>query len=313
MQEITFRAMGCQMQALLDEDTPQAAATLAQVPGWFEGWEQTLSRFRAGSELSRLNDLRGQAVPVSPVLWEVVDLAFDADRESGGLVTPTQLAALEAAGYDRSFDALARESRVATEIEWQPLRPAPALPQAVVRDVQRRSLRLDEGVRLDLGGVAKGWAAGEAARRLSTLGPALVDAGGDIAVSGPRLGATPWSIGIANPFFPDDELETLLIARGGGLATSGRDYRRWQRNGQWYHHILDPRTGRPAQTDVLTATVVAPSAARAEVAAKVALILGGQHGLAWLAARPELAGCLVLEDGRLLRTESLAAYAPAID
>jgi thiamine biosynthesis lipoprotein len=312
LQEITFRAMGCQMQALVDADTPEVAAALAQVPGWFEGWEQTLSRFRAGSELSRLNAMAGQAVPVGLVLWDVVDLAFDADRESGGLVTPTQLAALEAAGYDRSFDALAKEARVATEIEWQPPSPAPALAQVVARDVQRRSLRLAERVRLDLGGVAKGWAAGEAARRLSALGPALVDAGGDIALSGPRLGATPWSISIANPFFPDDELDTLLIAHGGGLATSGRDYRRWQRNGQWYHHILDPRTGRPAQTDVLAATVVAPSAARAEVAAKAALILGSQQGLAWLQARPELAACLVLEDGRLLRTESLAAYAPEI-
>jgi thiamine biosynthesis lipoprotein len=160
--------------------------------------------------------------------------------------------------------------------------------------------------------VAKGWAADQAARRLSGFGPALVDAGGDIAVSGPRTGAAPWTIGVANPFFPDDELETLLLAGGAGVATSGRDYRRWQRNGQWYHHILDPRTGRPAETDVLTATVVAPTAAQAEVAAKVVLILGRQQGLAWLAARPALAACLVLQDGRLLRTDSLAAYSPVI-
>jgi thiamine biosynthesis lipoprotein len=102
------------------------------------------------------------------------------------------------------------------------------------------------------------------------------------------------------------------LSRAGGLATSGTDYRRWQLGGRWYHHILDPRTGRPAVTDVLTATVVAPSAARAEVAAKASLILGSQAGLAWLQARPELAGCLVLEDGRVLRTESLAAYAPVL-
>ncbi len=316
MFEITFRAMGCQMAALIDADSPEASQALAQVPGWFEGWEQALSRFRPDSELNRLNRLSGvggQAMPVSPVLWEVVDLAFDAARESAGLISPTQLAALEAAGYDRSFDTLAKDKAISPDIEWQPLRPTPDVFQSVMRDGQQRSLRLAESVRLDLGGVAKGWAADETVRRLSAFGPALMDAGGDIAVSGPRPGATPWSVGVANPFFSDDLLENLLLAGGAatggrGVATSGRDYRRWQRNGRWYHHIIDPRTGRPAETDVLTATVVAPTAARAEVAAKAALILGSQQGLAWLEARPELAGCLVLEDGRQLRTKSLAAY-----
>jgi thiamine biosynthesis lipoprotein len=311
MQQISFRAMGVQMQALLDDDTAESAGALAQVPGWFEGWEQVLSRFRDDSELSRLNDSRGQSMPVTQVLWELVDLAFSAERDSDGLVTPVLLSALEAAGYDRSFDVLPKHANTPhADLEWQPLGPAPDLSRSVTRDTQQHSLRLVDGVRLDFGGVAKGWAADQAARRLSGFGPALVDAGGDIAVSGPRTGAAPWTIGVANPFFPDDELETLLLAGGAGVATSGRDYRRWQRNGQWYHHILDPRTGRPAETDVLTATVVAPTAAQAEVAAKVVLILGRQQGLAWLAARPALAACLVLQDGRLLRTDSLAAYSP---
>lgn len=319
MLQIMFRAMGCQMQALLDDDGAAASAALAQVPGWFEAWEQTLSRFRGDSELSRLNAGHQQPVPVSPVLWQVVDLAFAAARESDGLVTPTQLAALEAAGYDRSFDELPHDkgagqgAALSADLEWQPPSPAPDLASVVARDVEHRSLSLASGVRLDLGGVAKGWAADEAARRLGVFGPALVDASGDIAVSGPRTGAAPWIVGIANPFIEDDQLETLQLNHGGGVATSGRDYRRWQRAGRWYHHILDPRTGHPAETDVLTATVVAPSAAGAELAAKVALILGSQAGLAWLQARPELAGCLVLPDGRQLRTESLSAYAPVVD
>jgi thiamine biosynthesis lipoprotein len=306
MQQITFRAMGCQMQALLDDDGAEAAEALEQVPGWFEEWEQALSRFRADSELSRLNASGGQTVPVSLALWEVVDLTFTAARESGGLVTPTQLAALEAAGYNQTFDDLPKDA--AAGPAWLTPAPAPDLAQAVERDARRRTLRLAPGVRLDLGGVAKGWAADQAARRLSTVGPALVDAGGDIAVSGPRAGGVPWAVGVANPFFADGELETLLIAAGAGVATSGRDYRRWQRNGHWYHHILDPRTGLPAATDVLTATVVGPSAARAEAAAKVALIVGSQAGLAWLKARPEFAACLVLEDGRQVRTANLAQY-----
>ncbi len=315
MHQIEFRAMGSQMHAIVDDDSAAAAEALAQVPAWFEAWEQALSRFRPDSELSRLNQAHGQAMPVGPLLWDAVDLAFTTERASGGLVTPTQLSALEAAGYDRSFDALPKSGERPADPEW-PLgvpRPAPDLSRAVRRDARQHTLQLADGVRLDLGGVGKGWAADEAARRLAGIGPALVDAGGDISISAARAGATPWTVSIANPFFPDDGLESLQLTRRLGLATSGRDHRRWQRNGRWLHHILDPRTGQPAQTDLITATVLAATTARAEMAAKVALILGSQAGLAWLAARTDLAGCLVMEDGRVLRTDSLAAYTPVMD
>src|SRR5262245_9020671 len=109
MQEYRFRAMGCQMLATVDRDDAEAAARLAAVPGWFEEWEQQLSRFRPDSDLSRLNATSGRPVAVPPALWEVLGVALDGARQSGGLVQPTILAALEAAGYDRSFDQLAPE------------------------------------------------------------------------------------------------------------------------------------------------------------------------------------------------------------
>jgi thiamine biosynthesis lipoprotein len=86
------------------------------------------------------------------------------------------------------------------------------------------------------------------------------------------------------------------------VATSGRDYRRWRRNGVWQHHIIDPRTNRPAKTDVLCATVIAPSACQAEMAAKTLLIMGSLEGLRWLEARPTFAGLVVLEDGTTLHS-----------
>jgi thiamine biosynthesis lipoprotein len=159
-------------------------------------------------------------------------------------------------------------------------------------------VRLPPGARLDLGGVAKGWAADRAARRLGATGPALVDASGDIAASAPPRGAPGWAIGVADPGDPGGQLALLCLARG-GVATSGRDYRRWRRAGRWWHHLIDPRTGLPAETDVVSATVVAPTALDAEVAAKVALLLGQRVGLAWLEARPWLAGLLVGPDGRV--------------
>ena len=298
MPHTTFRAMGCQIQIIVEADTLAARRALAEVPAWFEAWEQALSRFRADSELSRLNAAAQEApVAVSAVLWEVLAAARTAAQASGGLVTPTLLTALEAAGYDRSFDTLPAQQ------PSQPAMPAPAftLDESVVVDEPAHTVRLLHGVRLDFGGVAKGWAADQAAQRLGAYGPALVDAGGDIAVSGPRPNDEPWEISVASPLAPEDDLAQLWVTTG-GVATSGRDYRRWQQGGVWQHHLLDPRTGRPAETDVLSATVLAPSAAEAEVAAKTALLLGSAAGLAWLAERPDLTGILVLEDGRVLHT-----------
>jgi thiamine biosynthesis lipoprotein len=301
MQEYRFRAMGCQMLAAVDSDDAPAVAQLAKVPRWFEAWEQQLSRFRAGSDLSCLNQAAGRPVVVPPALWEVLGVALDAARRSEGLVQPTILAALEAAGYDRSFDQLA------PAIAGTPPPAHAADWRALKLDRRTRTVTLPAGVRLDLGGEAKGWAADQAARRLAEAGPALVDAGGDIGVSGPMADGSPWPIAITNPFAPEASLGLVLLARG-AVATSGRDYRRWTRGGVELHHIIDPRSGQPAQTDILSATIVAPDGPMAEMTAKMTLILGSQAGLAWLEARPTVAGLLVLEDGRILRSRRMDIY-----
>jgi thiamine biosynthesis lipoprotein len=303
MQRLDFRAMGCQMLALVDSLEASASEILTQVPAWFAEWEQGLSRFRDDSELNALNRARGKPLRVSETLWQVLDAAIEAAQASDGLVTPTVLDALCAAGYTTSFEHIARA-------EDAPL-ATPPLPipdwRAIERETTTRTVRLPAGLRLDLGGVAKGWAADTAARRLAAIAPTMVDAGGDIALSGARANGEPWTIAIANPFEPDADLEVLSIMQG-GVATSGRDYRRWQQHGRLQHHIIDPRTGAPAETDVLTATIVAPTTVQAEVAAKVVVILGSRAGLEWLEAHPALAGLLVCEDGRLIASSRLADF-----
>ncbi len=298
MPRLDFRAMGCQMTAVLDADRHVNA--LRDVPAWFEAWEQTLSRFRADSELSQLNRRTGQWMRISPVLWEVIQLALKAAQWTAGLITPTILNALEAAGYDRTFDQIAADDR-----------PFTPQPDGQWRSIQRRSttrsIYLPPNARLDLGGVAKGWAADRAARKLGVHAPALIDAGGDIAISGPRAAGSPWPIGISDPFHPDRHFETLKVERG-GIATSGRDYRRWQKNGVWQHHLIDPRTGRPAQTDVLSVTVIAPSTCEAEIAAKVVLLSGSEAGLQWLEAIREYAAVIMREDGRAVYSSQMGNY-----
>jgi thiamine biosynthesis lipoprotein len=311
--------MGCQMLAVIDTDDVRADTRLMQAPAWFANWEQRLSRFRPNSELARINARAGQPTRVSTVLWNVLQAATRAANESDGLVTPTVLDALAAAGYDRTFDELGRmddQGAGAAAVDQGRsclARPSPARDWRAIRlGPRHHTITLPPGMRLDLGGIAKGWAGEQAMERLRRLGPTLVDAGGDIAVSGPRADGAPWPIGVANPFAPEELLELALVARG-GVATSGRDFRRWRQGATWRHHIIDPRTGQPAATDVLSATVIAPRVRAAEIGAKVALILGSADGLAWIEARSQLAGLLVCADGTVIRSSRLAQFVGSAD
>lgn len=303
LHRLTFHAMGCQMLAILEQDFESMPLILDQVPGWFEDWEQTLSRFRLDSELSRLNRTFDQPMEVSATLWEVFQTAQWADQITNGLVTPTVLDAVLEAGYDRSFEALPRyqfSSSVASLPGIHPL-------SMVIADEATRTISLPQGVHLDFGGVAKGWAADRAVGKLMELGPSLMNAGGDVAISGPRSGGEPWEVGVSNPFETGTDIEILRVKRG-GVASSGKDRRHWNQNGSFRHHIIDPDTGLPAETDVLRVTVVAPSVMRAEAAAKAALILGSERGMTWIETDPSLAGLFILDHGEVLYSRRMQSY-----
>jgi thiamine biosynthesis lipoprotein len=306
MQQISFRAMNCNMMAAVDRAGPRVAHRLEQVPHWFALWEQRLSRFQPDSELSQINLSTGSHIGISSVMQEVLHSALRASRVSDGMVTPTILNALEASGYERSFDEIGEEVPENGRRVVEKAADVTAI-QAVELNTHARTVRLAPGTRLDLGGIAKGWAADRAAHHLRRLGPALVNAGGDIAVTAPMQDGEPWPIGVSDPFDPERDTDILLIYQG-GVATSGRDYRRWMKEKLWQHHIIDPRNGQPAQTDVLTATVVAPSAQAAEIAAKVVLIAGSTQGLEWLNHRPEYAGLVVLDDGEKIQSHRWMDY-----
>ena len=178
-------------------------------------------------------------------------LALAAREQTGGLFDPTVHDAVVAAGYDRSFELLAADGPPA----------APGRCGGAV-EIDGETIRLAGGTRLDLGGIAKGYAVDRALALLAPAGPALVNAGGDLAVSGGS-----WPVAIAGT-------DLTLALTSGALATSGRDRRHWRRGEEEQHHLVDPATGRPARTLVLTATVFGPTAAEAEVLAKIAFLTG---------------------------------------
>jgi thiamine biosynthesis lipoprotein len=251
------------------------------------------SRFRADSELVLLNRCAGTEVRVSLRLLAAVRTALDVAALTGGLVDPTVGATLRLAGYDRTFaEVRLRDGRLV-----RPTFAPVAGWSAVALDERRRTIRTPRGVELDLGATAKALAADRAAlvAAEATGTGVLVGLGGDVAVAGepPEEG---WPIRI------DDDHTAPLAGPGptvsivdGGLASSGTRVRRWTTSGGELHHIIDPRTARPASTPWRTVTVAAASCVDANAASTAAIVLG-EEAPTWLAER-RLPARLAAEDG----------------
>ncbi len=300
-----FRAMGTEMLVCVDNGSDQSPAELADVPGWFEEWEQILSRFRIDSELTRLNRMGNQPIRVSETLWQIFQSAVLAERATGGLVTPTVASAVLESGYDRDFSLLAGQILDPVVREPSTVRPL----DAIIWDDAAHTICLPRDVQLDFGGIAKGWAAEQVIHRLKHLGSVLMNCGGDIALSSALMDGSPWEIGIYKPFDRSSGFIGMLYCdRRCGVATSATDRRRWMQGNMLRHHIIDPGTGLPAESDIVSATVIAPTAVDAEVAAKSVLIQGSVDGLAWLETNPELACLVILEDGQVLYSQRIREY-----
>jgi FAD:protein FMN transferase len=226
---------------------------LAEGQAWIESMHCRLTRFEASSELSCFNASAGEWVAVSPELEALLREALRAHGVSGGLVHAAVLRALVAAGYGRTFAA-----GPTAVLDTVSLGALPPLPELL--EVTAGGARLRSGFGIDLGGIAKGWLADRLASR---LGPnCLVNLGGDLLARGAGPSGEGWPVGFGG---------TTLMLRDRAAATSGTHRRAW---GEGFHHLVDPRTGRPAETDLVEVSVLADTAADAEIHAKTALLLG---------------------------------------
>ncbi len=302
-----FRAMGSHIQLWLEGDEPTARVAFRSAQGLFEGVERVLSRFNPASELSRLNARPGEWVGVSPLMWHVLGRALAMAEQTGGLFDPTVLPALEAAGYTRDFNDIKQHGADDT------LRPEAALVgrwAEVQTNPRTQEIYLPQGVKIDLGGIAKGWTAERVALQLGHYGPCLVEAGGDVVARDTPTGEPGWPVGLPAPSSdPEVDPKDLLIfwLRSGSVATSGVDWRRWEVHGRTAHHLIDPRRGQPADTDLITATVLAADASHAEAWATASLILGTEQAQVELEKRG-IAGALIGADGQLALTAALEPY-----
>lgn len=296
----TWPALGS--TAALRVDTPAALdEAVALVAAELERFDAACSRFREDSELSILNARAGRPVEAGPLLLDAIELALRGAQLTDGALDPTIGVALEQAGYDCDWELL-------RELADTPGDGPPTLTarprggwRRVIVDRAGGRVRIPAGTKLDLGATAKALAADRSVAAVhSRLGcGVLVALGGDIATAGaaPRGG---WEVHVTDDHRdgPDAPGQRLAITNG-GLATSSTTARRWQRGGEEMHHIIDPDTGRPAQTPWRTVSVAAADCVDANIASTGAL-LRGSRATGWLRALG-LPARLVAVDGRVVK------------
>jgi thiamine biosynthesis lipoprotein len=287
--ELAFPAMGTSVRLLAAPGAP-----LEDARALVEDLEARLTRFDRASELSALNADPRETVPASRPLRDAVRAAVAGAAATDGLVDPTLLGAVVRAGYDRSLVGHPRadlRAALAAAPAPRPAHPSPAADWRRVHvDDAAGTISRPPGVKLDLGGSAKGLAADLAAELLAPYGPCAADLGGDLRVHGDH------EVLVPNPV--TGMLAEIVGLHGDAVATSGIDKRVWwdaQRRPA--HHLLDPATGAPAWTGIVSATAKAPTAALAEALAKAAVLAGPAAGRTIVSRH---GGLLITWDGAVL-------------
>ena len=247
---------------------------LMEGESWVHRISAGLTRFSSDNELARLNRSTGIWVDVSPEMEELLRESLRAFELSKGLVNVAVLPSMLAIGYTRPL------SEGPTGAALGGALPLPPLPDVLT--VRRARVRLAPGCGIDLGGLAKGWMADRLCEWLGAN--ALANLGGDLSAGGAGPAGDGWPVGIAG---------ATVMLRDHGAATSSVLRREWG----GLHHLIDPRTGRPADTGLEEASVVARTGLDAEVIAKTALLAGpdvgrafcAAHALGWWLSTPTLA------------------------
>jgi thiamine biosynthesis lipoprotein len=293
LDRLEFRAVGTTCAVAVPAG-PRAQHALDAAREEIAACERALSRFDAASDLSRLNGAAGTWTTVDRRLIDALRLATRAREDTGGRFDPTVLPALAAAGYDRSFEQLVpREPRVAEG--WR-------AGAQIDLDEEGGRARLAPGAAVDLGGIGKGYAAMRAVDAMRDAWPmlpgALVDLGGDLALHGSSPDGGAWRIAVADPRTPGGSAGMLVLGSC-GVATSGRDVRRFGPD-RSLHHLIDPATGAPAEPGPLAVTVIAPTAADAEAHATALGISTLDAAAAHVERHPRISAVVIPFEGEPL-------------
>jgi thiamine biosynthesis lipoprotein len=279
-----------------DADAGYATATLHHLTAQIDRFEQQFSRFKEDSELTAFNRRAGERTPISPAFRQLLETAQAYHAHTAGLYNPFILPALQRAGYRSSWPS----PHDPTSIDFTSRTVAPGTSLEIGKDWAR----IPPNTALDFGGIGKGYLLDMLVHTLAaeSLDGYWLSLGGDIVCCGRDLLHAPWQIGVQDAHHPERTVRTLIHTQTtpAAIATSGITKRRGTLHGKDWHHIIDPRTGRPAETSILTATVTADTATAADVYAKT-IVIGGIELARRYKKNELIRSCIVqVQDGQTL-------------
>ena len=271
-------------------------------------YENMLSKTVEGSDVSRINNAHGQTVTVDAETWNVLSEAKKLNRLTGGAF------AITIAPLTAQWDFTGGTNRMPTDEER--IAALPLVDDEQLTLGENNTVTLPAGMQIDLGGIAKGYAADLLRAQLEKEGvtSATLDLGGDVFVMGRKTDGSDWRIAVKDPADTESYLG-VVSAADKFIVTSGVYERYFEENGVRYHHILDPKTGSPAESGLVSVTVLCENGAWADALSTACFVLGPDGALA---LRDDLADqgtdfelILVTDDGRVLYTDGLAdAFTP---
>ncbi len=272
-------------------------APVVRAFGWFAEIERICSRFEPDSEVMRLTTQIGVPVPVSPILYTLVEFALAVAQASEGAFDPTVGHLLERRGFNRNY-------RTGQAIETVIAPDRTPTYADVLLDPAARTITLRAPLILDLSAVAKGFAIDLAARELSAFTDYAVEAGGDLALRGRNAEGEPWHVGIRHPLHADELIARLAVSDA-AVCTSG-GYERPDPTITGEHHLVDPRIGH-SPAAVASVTVIAPTAMVADALSTAAFVLGPRRGIRFLAEQG-VDGLIVTPTFEQFMTDGFSRY-----
>jgi thiamine biosynthesis lipoprotein len=283
---------------LFGKDERAANVAIDAVMAEMQRIDGAMSTYKASSELSRINrDAARMPVHVSEEMFDLLARALEFSRLSDGAFDITYAAAGHLYDY--------REGIRPSEEQLAQARQAIGWRHVVLHEADRTVRFTQPGVRLDLGGFAKGHAVNNAAAILHKHGVkhGAVAAGGDSRVIGDRLGR-PWTVGVRDPRRPG-QVVALLPLEDAAVSTSGDYERFFEADGERHHHVIDPRTGKSAR-GVHSVTVIGPEGLVTEALSKIVFVLGVEQGMKFVEAMPGTDAVVIDAEGRLHYSTGLA-------
>ena len=304
MESYQFRAMNTDIVLAAEGSLEQIRFGIEKSTQYIHESERRFTRFSNDSELSQLNNMNGAWFHASSELFEVVQLAKSFFEQTHGLFDPSILPDLNRIGYDRSMDLIR-----ANGVNGLPT-PSSRLDftfDEILFNPEELLISLPVGLTLDLGGIAKGWIAEQAAHILSDYASACgVSAGGDMFLIGLPNSQTGWPVSLEDPRNPGEDLALLNIPPG-GVATSSVSKRIWKQGDKVRHHLIDPRTHEPAETKWLSVTVIATETSLCEAFAK-ALLIAGPNEAPEIAKNADIDYLAIDQNGNILGTNKSLEY-----